>query len=98
MRACVRIDDDMHSESFRVTEGLRQGCVLSPLLFNVFFAAVIHVVVVRVSEDEYLVRDLAHLEEDVVGGKEGSLARVQKVMIMVYADDAGIGSKYDVLK
>ena len=44
MRACVRTDDDYHSESFDVTQGLPQGCVLSPLLFTVSFTAVTHVV------------------------------------------------------
>ena len=43
MRACVRTDDGEHSESLDVMQGLRQGRVLLPLLFNVFFAALRHV-------------------------------------------------------
>lgn len=62
-----------YSEWFDVTQGLRHGCVLSPLLFKMFFTAVIHVVLVGVSEDEGIRRDLVRLEEDRVGGNEERL-------------------------
>ena len=41
MRVCVRLDDRVCSGWFAVEQVLRQGCVLAPLLFNIFFAAVI---------------------------------------------------------
>ena len=42
-----------------------------------FLAAVLHVALVRSSEDESIVWDLVHLEEDVVSGNEVAFARVQ---------------------
>ena len=47
IRARVRTDEGDHSEWFDNTQGLQQGCVLSPLLFDVFFAPALHVRVLR---------------------------------------------------
>ena len=63
MRACVRSDDGRCSEWFEVAQWLRQGCVLSPLLFNVLFAAILLVVLERFSRDAGIVADLIHLQE-----------------------------------
>ena len=46
-RACVRVGNDV-SEWFPVNVGLRQGCVISPWLFNVYMDGVVREVNVRV--------------------------------------------------
>ena len=63
MRACVRSDDGRCSEWFEMAQGLRQGCVLFPLLFNVFFDAILFVVLERFSEDADILADLIRLHK-----------------------------------
>ena len=63
MGGFVRPDDGICSDWFEVRQGLRQECVLSALLFNTFFAAVLTVVLQRFSEDAVILAELVHLKE-----------------------------------
>ena len=70
MRACVRLDDRVCSRWFAVEQGLRQGCVLAPLRFNIFFAAVINVASTRFKADEGIMDALVYLRKKTgVGGR-----------------------------
>ena len=63
MRACVQLDDRVCSRWFAVEQSLRQGCVLAPLLFNIFFAAVINVASTRFKADKCIMDALFHLRK-----------------------------------
>ena len=63
MKACVRSGDGTCSKPFEVNKGLRQGCVLSPLLSNIFIAAVLNAVLQTFSEDADILAELVHLQE-----------------------------------
>ena len=58
-------DDDVCSEWFQGVQGLGQGCVLSPLLFKAFFAAILFfaLYIERFSDNADKLVNLVHLEK-----------------------------------
>ena len=90
MKACVRPNNGVCSDSLEVEQGLRQECVLSLLLFNIFFAAVLNVVLQRFSEDPAILAELVHLKKPSTSiGPEPAMDYVRRaVWAMPYADDA----------
>ena len=62
-------------------QGLCQGCVLSPLLLNVFFAAILFVVLERFTKDAGILADLIHLQKQPSNvGPETALECVRRAI------------------
>ena len=98
MRACVRLDGRMCSRWFAVEQGLRQGCVVAPLPFNIFFAAIINVVSTRLKADKGIMDALLHLRKKRGAGGRGEATAGESLLAtslwgMIYADDAGVVSR-----
>ena len=90
----MRSDDGRCSEWFEKAQGLRQGCVLYPLLLHVFFAAILLVVLERFSKKAGILTDLIHLQEQPSKvGPETALECVGRAIRgMLYADGSCIVS------
>ena len=81
-----------------VEQGLRQGCVLAPLLFIIFFATVTNVTYTRFKVDTDIMGALVHLRKKRRAGGRGEAPAGEPVLAtglwsMLYADDAGVVSQ-----
>jgi hypothetical protein len=96
MRASVRVEGKL-SDSFEMVHGLRQGCVLAPLLFNIFFAFVVkharESLNDRFGEDEFGVQ-IQYLEGSTIfdSKKHKRIAKSKgtNAWIALFADDAAM--------
>ena len=95
MRACVRLDDRVCSRWYAVEQGLRPGCVLPPLLFNIVFAVVMNLASTRFKADKSTMDALVHLRKKRGAGGRGEATVGESALAtplwgMLYADDTGV--------
>ena len=85
---------DASSALLQLVNQWLKGYIYSPLLFNIFFAAAIEVVLVRFSEDDIILKDLVHLEGDARVGAGTPLEPARRaVWGMFFADDVDVVSR-----
>ena len=91
IRACVRLDDGVCSDSVQGGARATARMSLSPLLFNIFFVAVLTAVFQRFGEDTVTDTKLVHPKEPPTTsmGPESAMDYVRRaVWGMLFADDA----------
>ena len=95
MIVCVRPDNGVCSDRIEAKQGLRQRCLLFPLLFNIYFAVVLTVVLQRFSQDTAILAELAHLRKPPTSmALEPAMDYVcHSLWGMLYADDTCIDSR-----
>ena len=76
----MRLDDRMCSGWFAAEQGLCQGCVLAPFLFNIFFATVISVASTRFKADKGIMDALVHLRKKRGAGVRGKATAGESVL------------------
>ena len=94
----MRLDDRVCSGWFAVEQGLRREGELAPLLFNIFFAAVINVAYTRFKANKDIMDALVHLRKKKRAGERGEATAEESALAsllwgMFYADDAGVVSQ-----
>ena len=94
----MRLVDGVRSGWFAVEQSLRQGCVLAPLLFNIFFTTIINVSCTRFKADEDIMNALVHLNKKTgarlrVEATAGKQALATSLWSILYADDIGVASQ-----
>ena len=100
-RACVRLDDVEFSDMFDVNQDLRQGCMLAPLLSNMFYLPE-----ERFTADTDITGSMVQLQRNeekrknkrgtALAGqldKQGKVQEAQTLWAMLYAEEAGIVSR-----
>ena len=85
------------SEEFEVTSGVRQGCVLAPTLFNMYFDAVIHMALEEHRSQGRGVVMLYQPEAKLVGNRSFNCSTL--ISDLEYADDMTlVAASWDDLK
>ena len=79
MQACVRLDDGECSDMFDLGQGLRQGCVLAPLLLKIFFTAVLRVAEKHFLADAAITDNMVQLQRKKEKGEKKGTSRTGKV-------------------